>query len=307
MSKHKAMGSGIHLPVNQYTGTEGQSLVGLLSTDLAVGAAAEGLLAKITQAVELIGGIGRTIKPGDSVLIKPNFNSPDPMPASADVEFVAAVVALLRQAGVSELAVGESSGLPWHPTSCVLEQTGLLRRMEQLDVPVIVFDDAEWVDVDLAALGAKYLASVRVPAALDEYDKLVFLPNLKTHRLARFTMSLKLSVGLMHPDERKALHAADLEEKTAELALAVRPDLIILDGRLAFVTLGPAKGELVSPGVIMTGGDQVSLDVEAIKILQGYQADNRLTGDAWSLPQIAAAAAHGIGPGAGRSYSVVRG
>lgn len=289
----------IHLPPKRYVDPHGRSLVGRLPCPPAIGTAAGELQPYLVQVLDLIGGAGLAVRPGDRVLIKPNFNSPDPCPASADVEFVAACAQLLRDAGAGLVAVGESSGVPWHPTRAVLDKTGLLARMAAMDVPVHIFDEEDWEEVDLAALGARHLKSVRLPRAVGLYDRLVFLPNLKTHRLARFTMSLKLSVGLMHPEDRQPFHAANLEEKTADLALAVRPDLILLDGRLAFVTRGPASGELVKPGLLLAGGDQVSVDVTAVRVLQSYPAENRLDMDAWELPQIKAAVALGLGPAAG--------
>lgn len=298
--------TGVHHGANVYVDPDGRPLVARVVSQVPVGSPAAQLAPELTKLLGLLGGLGRSVKPGDRVLLKPNFNSPDPTPASADVEFVAAAIEVLRATGITAITVGESSGLPWHPTRKVLEQTGLSTRMAEMDVPVIIFDEHDWVEVDVAAIGARYLDKVRVPAALEECDRLIFLPNLKTHRLARFTMSLKLSVGLMHPDERGPLHSTHLEEKVAELALAVRPDLILLDGRLAFVTRGPANGELVAPGVLMAGSDQVALDVEAVKVLQGFKAENRLDMDAWDLPQIKTALASGIGTSS-RDYTAIRG
>jgi uncharacterized protein (DUF362 family) len=298
----------LHLPANKYLDGDGAALIGRQTCRFPVGTPAAELKPSITAAVDLVGGIGRAIETGSRVLVKPNFNSPDPTPASADVEFVAACIELLREAGAAVVAVGESSGVPWHPTRGVLDKTGLLARMAKLGVPVHVFDEEDWVEVDLAAHGARRLGRVRIPAVIGRYDRLVYLPSLKTHRLARFTMSLKLAVGLIHPAERDELHSGHLEEKVADMALAVRPDLIILDGRRAFVTRGPASGQLVEPGVIITGGNQVALDVEAVRILQGYRAENLLDLDAWELPQIKAAVELGLGPAGGKKgYRVIEG
>ena len=38
------------------------------------------LLDRVHRAVELAGGFGRAVRPGDTVLVKPNFNSGDPPP-----------------------------------------------------------------------------------------------------------------------------------------------------------------------------------------------------------------------------------
>ena len=48
-------------------------------------------------------------------------------------------------------------------------------------------------------------------------------------------------------------------------------------------------------GVILAGGDQVAIDVEGVRILQGYRAENFLTMEPWELPQIRTAVECGIG------------
>ncbi len=108
-------------------------------------------------------------------------------------------------------------------------------------------------------------------------------------------------------DDRGEMHREGLEEKVAKLALVLRPDLIILDGRKAFVTQCPAYGELVEPNVIMAAGDQVAPDVEAVKVLQSYPAENRLGDDSWALPQIKTLTAHGIGARGPDDLAVRRG
>ena len=77
-----------------------------------------------------------------------------------------------------------------------------------------------------------------------------------------------------------------------------------MDGRKAFVSGGPAKGQLVEPGVVLASGDLVAIDVEAIKILLAYKANNKLTADPWQLPQVVAASRHGLGVGK-NGYTVV--
>jgi hypothetical protein len=103
---------------------------------------------------------------------------------------------------------------------------------------------------------------------------------------------------------RRYLHRGNLERKAAEINLVWQPDLIIMDGRKAFVTRGPDKGETVEPGVIMASGDMVAIDVEALKILDSYQARNRLLPNPWESPQIVTALRHGLGAGEG-AYRLV--
>lgn len=258
------------------------------------------LKSSVAKAVELIGGLGKVISPGDRVILKPNFNSPDPYPGSSDLDFLKSVVQILKEAG-AKVVVGESSGGIWRPTRKVMEKLNALRQLTDIGAEVIAFDDRAWDWVRVRVDG-NYLKEVTVPRSVYEADKIVYLPCMKTHQLARFSLSLKLAVGFVHPGERRSMHMRNLERKIAEFNLALQPDLVIMDGRKAFVSGGPATGELVEPGVIMASGDQVAIDVEALKILGSYKARNRLLPDPYDSPQIVTALRHRLGS---KDYEVV--
>jgi uncharacterized protein (DUF362 family) len=258
------------------------------------------LRASVIQAVELIGGLGKVISTRDRVMVKPNFNSPHPYPGSSDLEFLKVVIQLLKEAG-ARVVVGESSGAMWRPTRKVMEKLDALRQLTNIGAEVIAFDDRRWDWVKVRVDG-DYRKEVTVPRSLYEADKIVYLPCMKTHQLARFSLSLKLAVGFVNPGERRSMHMGNLERKIAEFNLALQPDLIIMDGRKAFISGGPAKGVLVEPGVIMASGEQVAIDVEALKILGSYKGKNRLLPDPYDSPQIATALRHGLGS---KEYKVV--
>lgn len=262
--------------------------------------AEQNLKASITKAVELIGGLNKVITAGDRVLVKPNFNSADPYPGSTDLEFLKAIIHLLLEAR-AKVVVGESSGGVWRPTTKTLEKAGVLNPVTEMGAELVAFEHRkrDWVRV---RVDGDYLKEVTVPRSAYEADKIIYLPCMKTHRLARFTLSLKLGVGFMHPGERRALHFRNLEHKVAEINLVWQPDLIIMDGRKAFVSGGPDKGELVEPGVIMASGDLVAIDVEALKILGSYKAKNKLLANPYDSPQIVTALRHGLGA---KEYRVV--
>jgi uncharacterized protein (DUF362 family) len=120
---------------------------------------------------------------------------------------------------------------------------------------------------------------------------------LKTHRLAEYSGALKLAFGFVDPAERRAFHFRYREEKLAEISLCWQPDLIVMDGRKAFVSGGPQRGQIMEPKLILASGDLVAIDVEAVRVLLTYKARNRLLSDPWQLPQIASALKHGFGVG----------
>lgn len=262
------------------------------------------LKAAISNAVELIGGLEKVLSPADKLLLKANFNSPDRYPASSDPDFIKAVVTLLQEFGIREVALGASSGLAWQPTAKVLKKKKAYKLAEELNIKLINFDEGEWIKVPINGV---YFKSISLAKAAFDADKVIYLPNLKTHALARFSIGLKFAVGLTEPSTRRALHDDHLEEKVVEINLAIKPDLIILDARKCLVTGGPAKGRKKRANFVLASTDLVALDVEALKILMSFKAKNRLDMPICELPQIATAKKLGLGVQNEEDYLLITG
>jgi uncharacterized protein (DUF362 family) len=85
-------------------------------------------------------------------------------------------------------------------------------------------------------------------------------------------------------------------ELIADINRAYTPDLIVMDGVNAFVNGGPEAGKSVHPGVILTGTDRVAMDAVGVAILRTFGSTPEVQkGPIFELPQIARAAALGIG------------
>ncbi|MDP2930299.1 MAG: DUF362 domain-containing protein [bacterium] len=252
----------------------------------------------VSEAISQIGGFGKFINVGDVVLLKPNFNTADPFPASTDFWFLKSVIELIYEAGAKIVLLGDSSTITAN-TRKVMEKLGVF-ELEKMETPprIYVFEEGsfglsetdiqkapiKWIKKDIPS--GEYLKSVSLPNLLDKIDKLILLPCLKTHKYAQFTGALKLSVGFVKPTDRLGLHFRNLQEKIAELNTIIRPALVIMDARKCFITEGPASGELREPNLIMASTSRVEIDVEGIKIIQSFKG-NSLTGiDPWQLPQI---------------------
>lgn len=294
-----------HRPVNVYT-RDGYALVSkAVTTD-------RDLKVAVKAAVDAIGGVRKALQPQDRVLLKANFNSDDEYPASTDLGFLNAVVEMLRGEGITNLTLGERSGWPWMPTSKVLRAMGVFDTAKALDLPVIDFDSGPWMEV-LLGEKAKWWKGVAYHQSLKSFNKIVYLPCMKHHFLATFTMSLKLTVGLTHPVEMQYMHADYDNGKTdepmylkmIELSLPVGPDLIIMDGRKSFVTGGPDNGELVEPNIILASGDRIAIDVEGVKILQSYPRENLIQAPVWEMPIIRRAIELGLGVKSESEYQVI--
>ena len=258
------------------------------------------LKGKILKAVDLIGGFSKVAEEGDQILLKPNFNTGDVPPGSSDPDFVKAVIELLYERGASKVILGESSMFSLS-TRKVLEDTSMLSKAEEARAEVAPFEEGKWVKV---STGGKYLRTVSLPERALAANKLVYVCCMKTHRWAKFTLSLKLAVGFMKPSERMMLHARNLEEKIADLNLVVHPALVIMDGRKCFISGGPACGELRNPNFILASGDRIAMDVEAIKVIESFDGAN-LTADPWNYTQISRAVELGIGVKSEQDYKTI--
>jgi len=272
---------------------EGKALVSKLRCD-------GDLRQNIGQAVSAIGGFERLVEPGDTILIKPNFNTADPPPAASDPQFVKAVIELLYEHGAGKVVVGESSTFMLS-TKDVLRKTGMLQAAKEAGAEVVIFDEGEWVTVDT---GQRYLKKVALAKAGLEAEKIVYLCCLKAHRFADFTMSLKLAMGFVRRRDRRGMHLRRLREKLAELNLAITPDLIIMDGRRCFISGGPAAGELREPNLILASGDRIAIDVEALKVIQSYPGHS-LKKAPWELTTIRRAVELGLGVTSEAEYQVL--
>ena len=165
--------------------------------------AGKNLKEDVRRAIDLLGGLPLSLKAQDRVLLKPNYNSDDPPPGSTALDFLTAVIDLLREHGCTRITVGESAGRPWVPTEKVFKKTGLAAKMAELKIPLLDFDRSPYLDVPV---DGEFFEFVGYPKEMEEFDKIVYLPTLKTHFAAGFSMSLKLTVGLTHLFDRMALH-----------------------------------------------------------------------------------------------------
>lgn len=247
----------------------------------------------VNQAVEELGGWYNYVREGETVMLKPNFNTADPYPASTDMDFLKAVIDLCYDQGAKMVMIMESSTMSLN-TEKVMEKKGVyeLEKSEDKAVRVYNLDEREWVKKDIA--NAKALKSVSVPKLLERPDRLILLPCLKTHFQAQYTGALKLSVALMKPQERVRLHLRKIEEKIAELNTLINPDLVIMDSRTCFISGGPSHGQTAEPNLIMASEGRVAIDIEGIKTIQSFPKNSLANINPEELPQIKRAMEMGI-------------
>jgi uncharacterized protein (DUF362 family) len=233
---------------------------------------------------------------GARVLLKPSLNSHDPYPATSDPAFARLTERALLRRGASTVELAESTG--------IANPLGVEATASALGFPVgsiRSLDHGPWRRV---AVPSSHLRSLRVATLVMEAEYLVYLVCLKTHSRARFSIGIKAAMGVIHPADRVRIHLSRTEHGVADVNLAARPDLVIVDGRKAMVTGGPEKGRVIEMGWLLASTDLVALDVECLKLLRAVPAENRLDGEPWQLPQVARAVEMGWGCRREEDYEV---
>jgi len=260
----------------------------------------EDLKTAVEESVDRIGGMGNFIKEGDVVLVKPNFNTADPFPASTDINFLREVVSLIYKEGAKSVIVGESSTYSRN-TRREMERAGVFDLQKDANPPKIhVLEEREWEKKTI--LQGRYLKKATVPKVLGKVDKLVLLPCLKTHMYAQFTGALKLSVGFMSSRERIPLHLRNLQGKIVDLNRIINPSLVIMDARKCFKNRGPAEGEVEKPNLIFASPSRVAVDIEGVKTIKAYKGNSLTKVHPLEIPQLRLAIEVGIGS---EEYEVV--
>ena len=219
---------------------------------------------------------------GKETLIKPNFNTADPFPASTHNDTLIGIIEELREREAGSITLGERSGPP--PTDEVFEDKGIYELAEELDFELVNFDRLSEEDLPLQKpKKSHWKDGFRVARPMLESEKIVTTPCLKTHQFGgEFTMSLKLSVGIV-PREgysyMNELHSSShMREMIAEINQVYSPDLIVMDAMEVFTDGGPSYGEKKTANLIVAGTDRVAVDAVGIGILQHLGSNNEIMG-----------------------------
>ncbi len=221
----------------------------------------------VRQAVDQVGGI-RLSKPESVVLIKPNVNSNGKFPATTNPIVVETLIKLAYRAGAKRVVVADSSGVGWPDTLKNMTRTGLKQIAEKAGAEVVDLETHGWRKIK--PVGAEFWPNgFRLSTIIDEVDYIISVPIIKTHTTTGITLGLKNSVGLLHRDDRLAMHKSNkISEMIAEINLAFKPDLIVFDGSKSFITKGPDIGQEVAGNYIIASQEILTADTVAYKVLK---------------------------------------
>jgi uncharacterized protein (DUF362 family) len=251
----------------------------------------------VNKSFELLG-----INPvkGKKVVLKPNFNTADPPPASTHMDTFKQILVKIRELGPKSLTVAERCG-PAN-TEEAFKKKGLYELADEFDFDIVnlsTIPEEEWVMKNPE--GNHWKDGFLFAKVYDEAECVIETCCLKTHQYGgHFTLSLKNATALVPRDGytyMNELHSSPNQRKMiAEINAAYKWDLVIMDGVVSFVDGGPMEGTRKDANVFVAGTDKIAIDVVGVALLRMLGTTHEVSkGPIFDQEQIARAVELGIG------------
>ena len=215
--------------------------------------------AMFRKAIAEMGGMGKFIKKGDKVVVKPNIGwdkSPE-LAANTNPKLVSAVIKECFKAGAKEVTVFDHTCDDWR--KCYAN-SGIEAVAKEAGAKVVpAHQESYYKQVSLP--NGKSLKTTKIHEAIVDCDKWINMPVLKNHGGAQMTISMKNYMGIVW--DRGFFHANDLQQCIADVCTYdKRPVLNIVDAYRLMKTSGP-RGKSAAD-VVLTKGLFMSQDIVAV-------------------------------------------
>ncbi|MCY7348652.1 MAG: DUF362 domain-containing protein [Pyrinomonadaceae bacterium] len=226
----------------------------------------ERVLQVVREAIDILGGMKKFVKTGDTVLLKPNLTVfyGTEEGCTTDPLVVGALIRLAKEAGAARVIVGESSGEFFDSIQC-MKITGVAAVAEREGAEMVDLgsDDTPSRDVKLASGEI-----VPRPAPILDADVIINVPKAKTHHYEPVSGALKNWMGTCNQNWRQIHHGDDDSIKRfVEIMAHRKPDLNVVDALIAGEGDGPIANQPHWCGCILASTDPVAIDVSMARLL----------------------------------------
>lgn len=284
------------------------------------------LYAMTKQAIDLIGGMKKIVKPGNKVFIKPNYitgglDGHDPVIAGeiSHPEVVASVAEECIKAGAKEVIIGEWVERPPKINFAGkrnregAQVKGLVDRLNKKyghKVYLInLMDHTTYFRYVPSRTKLKFLA---IPNIVAEADVIISIPSLKTHhKPSPVSLGMKNFMGIMpslfYGEPRYKLHEAGVHQVIVDINRALKPDLVVvsgafgMEGKGASLFLGGKAVDVsqrIGAFLVIAGTDPVATDATATRLItKNWEPvpDNFNLGTPWYVHHLRMACEQGLG------------
>ena len=239
----------------------------------------------LRRALSALGGINTFIGHGDRVLLKVNaaFASPPMLNATSHPDLVSEMVAMCLQAGAASVTVSDN---PINDPASCFALTGIARAAKSAGARIVVPGESDFRPTTVS--GGRLIKNWPVLwRPFEGVTKVIGLAPVKDHHRSGASMTLKNWYGLLGGG-RNVFHQ-DIHRIIMELALMVKPTLVVLDGTDTMIANGPTGGSLAdlkATRTLIAGTDPVAVDTLGARLLDKGPGE---------LPYLMMAQAAGVG------------
>ena len=223
----------------------------------------------IPRIIKKMGGMGRFVKPGSRVIIKPNmsFTNDATWGNITTPEAVRAVAELCISAGAKRIIICDNT---LRDAEICKEKTGIPDAVKDLKQVVVFTPKEESLFEDKTDPKAKTLTSTKVVKEVLRADSVISLPCAKSHGSGGVSLGIKGLMGLVY--DRGIMHSGmDLAMAIAEQLYYIKPTLTIVDATRALLDNGPSgPGKVVELNTFVAGVDPVAVDSFAVSLASWY-------------------------------------
>lgn len=220
----------------------------------------------VALAMDALGGMQNFVQAGDKVLIKVNaaFATPPTLGATTHPRLVARVIALCLQAGAGRVMVTDN---PINDPASCFELSGIGPAARNAGAEVLLPAQDRFSAYTLP--GGRLIRHWPVLSKpLLWADKVIGLAPVKDHHRSGASLTLKNWYGLL--GGRRNIFHQQIHTIIMELAMMVKPSLVILDGTQSMMANGPTGGsldDLKPTHTLIAGTDPVAVDTMGAQLL----------------------------------------
>jgi len=249
----------------------------------------------IARQFELLGGVEKFVKRGDSVLLKPNFIAPRSRRHATQTHpaVIIAVAGLLKDFGARPFVADSPAWSNTFACARILKLDGPLRKM---DVPIKQLDEPKKCRV--GGRGTR----VSISTVALNADVIINLPKFKAHQQLVATFAVKNMFGCVSGKHKALWHFSKgrSEQEFCELLIDIyrylKPAVTIIDGVIAMDGPGPIRGRARPLGWLIGGTEPIACETTCARLVDIEPA---------SLPFVKAAIKMGIGCSDPRAIEII--
>jgi uncharacterized protein (DUF362 family) len=198
------------------------------------------------------------------IFVKPNLSHPEYVPGVVTSPALTHELVSLLRDEAEEVVVGESDGFNYSCRSA-FKKTGMETAVKKAGGTVINLSEDKLVKVKFQN-NSSPLKELFLPQTVLEADAIVNLALMKTHEWAMYSGAIKNLFGCVPSNKRIYLHPY-LSEVFYRLYTILKPQLTVMDARVAIEGNGPTKGNPVKMDLMLTSNCALATDVIASKIM----------------------------------------